>query len=77
MEPVASAAMYEALLNKLRSQYSPGHIHDGQFGAYMNVSLVNDGPVTISIESPDTVPKLNKRDAKQKQSCSENNKTED
>ena len=25
---------------------------DGKFGAYMQVSIENDGPVTISLESP-------------------------
>lgn len=27
-------------------------ISDGQFGAYMQVSIQNDGPVTFEIESP-------------------------
>lgn len=75
MEPVASKALYEGLLNKLRLQYSPDRILDGQFGAYMSVDISNDGPVTVNIESPVIVPKSNKRDAKQKQ-CSENNKAD-
>lgn len=28
---------------------------DGQFGAYMQVNIQNDGPVTIEIESPPQV----------------------
>lgn len=76
MEPVASKALYDGLLNKLRTQYSFGRILDGQFGAYMSVNIQNDGPVTISIESPNILTKLNKRDSNQKQSCSENNKAD-
>jgi len=38
--------MIEALQNKLGKPISTG-----SFGAYMKVSLVNDGPVTIDIDS--------------------------
>lgn len=27
-------------------------ISDGKFGAYMKVSMENDGPVTVALESP-------------------------
>lgn len=30
-------------------------ILDGQFAAYMQVSIQNDGPVTFEIESPDNL----------------------
>ena len=29
-------------------------ISDGKFGAYMQVNIQNDGPVTINLESPNS-----------------------
>ncbi|KAF4083621.1 hypothetical protein AMELA_G00143910 [Ameiurus melas] len=43
---------YNSLLEQLRTAYKPELIKDGQFGAYMQVHIQNDGPVTISLESP-------------------------
>jgi D-tyrosyl-tRNA(Tyr) deacylase len=36
---------------QLFSQWVRGHVRSGEFGADMQVSLVNDGPVTIIIDS--------------------------
>lgn len=38
-------------------------ISDGQFGAYMQVSIQNDGPVTFEIESPSHALELSNGDA--------------
>eukprot|EP00557_Chaetoceros_sp_GSL56_P000277 CAMPEP_0176503328 /NCGR_PEP_ID=MMETSP0200_2-20121128/15299_1 /TAXON_ID=947934 /ORGANISM="Chaetoceros sp., Strain GSL56" /LENGTH=60 /DNA_ID=CAMNT_0017902601 /DNA_START=611 /DNA_END=793 /DNA_ORIENTATION=+ len=35
----------------LKESYKPEKIFDGQFGAMMDVELINDGPVTLVIES--------------------------
>jgi D-tyrosyl-tRNA(Tyr) deacylase len=35
----------------LKENYKPEKVFDGQFGAMMDVELINDGPVTIVIES--------------------------
>merc|ERR1712216_945093 len=43
--------MYEAMLEKLRADYESCKILAGVFGAKMDVSLVNDGPVTIPIDT--------------------------
>lgn len=43
---------YNNMLEQLRTAYKPELIKDGQFGAYMQVHIQNDGPVTISLESP-------------------------
>lgn len=43
--------MYAAFLQMLKDNYDEDKIHDGVFGAMMDVELVNDGPVTIIIES--------------------------
>jgi hypothetical protein len=38
--------MYNGLLQTLKEEYTADKIFDGEFGAMMDVSLVNDGPVT-------------------------------
>ncbi|KAN0065441.1 D-tyrosyl-tRNA(Tyr) deacylase [Thecaphora frezii] len=43
--------IYEALLKKLGDSYQPAKIKDGAFGALMDVSLTNDGPVTILLDT--------------------------
>ena len=45
-----SIPLYELFLNKL-SQELEKKIPSGQFGADMKVALINDGPVTIIIDS--------------------------
>lgn len=35
-------AFYDSFVQTLREQYSAGKVHDGRFGALMDVSLVND-----------------------------------
>ncbi|KAI6185656.1 D-aminoacyl-tRNA deacylase [Aphelenchoides besseyi] len=51
MPPTESATFYERFLNKLRSSYVADKVKDGKFGAYMNVQIENDGPVTINLDS--------------------------
>jgi D-aminoacyl-tRNA deacylase len=51
MKAIPAQEMYNSFLDMLRSNYEPDKIKDGVFGAMMDVSLVNDGPVTIVIES--------------------------
>ncbi|XP_054111231.1 D-aminoacyl-tRNA deacylase 1 isoform X2 [Callithrix jacchus] len=43
---------YNSFLEQLRKTYRPELIKDGKFGAYMQVHIQNDGPVTIELESP-------------------------
>jgi len=50
--PEQSIPLYEYFLNKTKSQFS-GKVFSGEFGADMKVALVNDGPVTIIIDSKD------------------------
>lgn len=53
--------LYNKLLQKLGSEHDPTKIKDGVFGAMMEVSIQNSGPVTIVIESP-TKADLNAQD---------------
>ena len=48
--PEQAIPLYEYFLNKTKSQFS-GKVFSGEFGADMKVALVNDGPVTILIDS--------------------------
>ena len=59
MQAEKSKAFYERFLERLRSSHQrPDAIKDGEFGAMMEVNIVNDGPVTVEIESqPDTKPR--------------------
>ena len=49
MEPVSANEMYEKFVAYIREQGI--HTETGEFGADMKVSLTNDGPVTIIVES--------------------------
>lgn len=48
--PEKAIPLYENFISKLKD-VSGCHVCSGQFGAYMKISLVNDGPVTITIDS--------------------------
>lgn len=48
--PEISIPLYEAFVDTLRQQF-PGQVATGEFGADMAVSLLNDGPVTIILDS--------------------------
>ncbi|NLB62227.1 MAG: D-tyrosyl-tRNA(Tyr) deacylase [Clostridiales bacterium] len=46
--PNEAEALYEAMKQEMRSQIN---VECGEFGADMQVALINDGPVTIILES--------------------------
>ncbi|MCX7696156.1 MAG: D-aminoacyl-tRNA deacylase [Bacteroidales bacterium] len=50
MEPVLAEKLFHLFINEMK-RICPGKIHTGVFGAYMQVELVNDGPVTIMIDT--------------------------
>jgi D-tyrosyl-tRNA(Tyr) deacylase len=49
MEPAAAKALYEKTMDMCRENGVP--TKPGQFQAHMEVALVNDGPVTIILDS--------------------------
>mmetsp|Transcript_5394 Transcript_5394/g.9201 ORF Transcript_5394/g.9201 Transcript_5394/m.9201 type:complete len:202 (+) Transcript_5394:152-757(+) len=51
MKNVEAREMYNKFLDMLRDDYEPSKIFDGKFGEMMDVGLVNDGPVTMVIDS--------------------------
>ena len=50
-KPDVSIPIYKIFLNRLRLEVGDGRVKAGQFGADMKVSLLNDGPVTIIMDS--------------------------
>ncbi len=49
-QPETANALYEEVIRELKSYYSADKIRTGVFAANMQVSLVNDGPVTILLD---------------------------
>ncbi|KAG8217777.1 tRNA methyl transferase-domain-containing protein [Butyriboletus roseoflavus] len=43
--------LYGVFLDKMKELYVPDRIKDGQFGAMMDVSLTNEGPVTFTLDT--------------------------
>lgn len=54
MPPAAAKDFYEHFVAGVRAEYAADRVKDGVFGAMMDVSLVNDGPVTFVIDSAET-----------------------
>jgi D-tyrosyl-tRNA(Tyr) deacylase len=48
--PLEAARLFAQLVTRAREAYAP--VSAGVFGAHMQVSLVNDGPVTFWLETP-------------------------
>jgi D-tyrosyl-tRNA(Tyr) deacylase len=51
-EPGMAEACYLALADRLRGQLGAPRVATGRFGAHMEVRLLNDGPVTLLLETP-------------------------
>ena len=51
MKSVQAEEMYSSFLEMLKSGYEVDKIKDGKFGEMMDVELINDGPVTLVIDS--------------------------
>ncbi|KAI4371031.1 hypothetical protein MLD38_019308 [Melastoma candidum] len=51
MPPQQARPFYDSLVERFGKAYKKEAIKDGVFGAMMNVSLVNDGPVTMQLDS--------------------------
>ncbi|KMZ59730.1 D-tyrosyl-tRNA(Tyr) deacylase [Zostera marina] len=51
MPPQKAKPFYASLVDKFRKVYIADNIKDGVFGAVMKVQLVNDGPVTMHLDS--------------------------
>lgn len=52
--PEQAEALYEKFVTALRTEVSPLKVATGWFGAEMTVEIINDGPVTLLLESKRT-----------------------
>jgi D-tyrosyl-tRNA(Tyr) deacylase len=50
--PEEALPLYETFVRVMREILGPERVHTGEFRAMMEVTIVNDGPVTILIDSP-------------------------
>lgn len=44
--------LYEEFLGQIKTKLTEGRVSSGRFAAKMKVSLVNDGPVTLIVDTP-------------------------
>ncbi|KAJ2640807.1 D-tyrosyl-tRNA(Tyr) deacylase [Coemansia sp. RSA 1694] len=51
MKSDESRQFFDAFVQRLGQLYSPAKVETGEFGAMMRVSLINDGPVTLQLDS--------------------------
>ena len=51
--PEMANKLYEYVISKCKEQIS--NVEHGEFGAHMEVSLVNDGPFTIVLDSDEII----------------------
>ncbi|CAM9654708.1 unnamed protein product [Ectocarpus sp. 12 AP-2014] len=51
MPPAEAREFYNRFVDMVKSAHAPELVKDGVFGAKMEVSLVNDGPVTVIVDS--------------------------
>ncbi|CAN0853234.1 Peroxidase 19 [Linum grandiflorum] len=67
MPPQKAKPFYESVVEKFRKSYNPDAVKDGVFGAMMKVNLINDGPVTMQLDSsqPSKAANGNANDAEQ------------
>lgn len=50
-DPSAAEPLYEQFIEKCRGNSSIKRVQTGRFGAHMTISLENDGPVTLLVDS--------------------------
>lgn len=50
-DPAMAESLFEELLGLCRQQHDAGRVASGRFGADMQVALVNEGPVTFSLQA--------------------------
>jgi D-tyrosyl-tRNA(Tyr) deacylase len=50
-DPERAEALYETFVTSLRTEIAPLKVATGWFGAEMTVEIINDGPVTLLLES--------------------------
>ena len=55
--PETAIPLYEKFIDRMKANLGDEKVKTGLFGAMMKVKIINDGPVTIIIESKNNKPK--------------------
>ena len=55
--PETAIPLYEIFIERMKKNLGADKVKTGLFGAMMKVKIINDGPVTIIIESKNNLPK--------------------
>lgn len=55
-------ALYEYVIRECRKALGESRVQTGSFGADMKVSLLNDGPFTVLLDSEEIVPKVHPKE---------------
>ncbi|KAL4439119.1 hypothetical protein ABPG74_008894 [Tetrahymena malaccensis] len=66
--------LYNRFMEKMQQHYKKEKVQGGQFQTYMNVHIVNDGPVTLCIDA-DEANNMKQNQQKQKEQQQQNEKT--
>ncbi len=53
--PIMSEELYEYIIKKAKQSLTDSFVEKGKFGAEMQVTIVNDGPFTIWLDSDDII----------------------
>ncbi len=51
MKPEIAKIFFNEIINKLKLLYSSNKVKCGQFGTYCEIEIINDGPVTIELNT--------------------------
>ncbi|MGE5364591.1 MAG: D-aminoacyl-tRNA deacylase [Bacteroidota bacterium] len=52
-KPELAIPLYEAFIRRIEQHLGKEKVKTGVFGAMMSVRIINDGPVTVMVESPE------------------------
>uniref|UniRef100_A0A6B2LP59 D-aminoacyl-tRNA deacylase n=1 Tax=Arcella intermedia TaxID=1963864 RepID=A0A6B2LP59_9EUKA len=52
MPPNEAKLFYNNFVDLVKKNYEPSLVKDGEFGAMMEVEIINDGPVSLTLDSP-------------------------
>lgn len=58
-KPPIATELYESFVNKIK-ECAPANVFTGEFGADMQINLINDGPITIIMDTDEIMPQNKK-----------------
>eukprot|EP01061_Rhynchopus_euleeides_P042720 TRINITY_DN74522_c0_g1_i1.p1 TRINITY_DN74522_c0_g1~~TRINITY_DN74522_c0_g1_i1.p1 ORF type:complete len:253 (+),score=66.78 TRINITY_DN74522_c0_g1_i1:96-761(+) len=67
MTAADSGPFFDEFVEAVRAAYKADRVKTGEFGAYMQVKIQNDGPVTLVVDAPEVAEKAKPAPKQQKQ----------